>query len=221
MKVDQNGLAEIDFCVALGHTPYGVIRRVLTPRWYPFLLFHSLISSFQSYPLKLYWLIIGTNIQSRRKLNLVWLCLMFSYPIPAVMSTSFATCSLSWKPAPKSLALPAAFSYPWLPFVYFWFQVLGPLPKTQTTSSFRITTNTGETNILGSANKLKVVHLSIAKITGQPARKLTAMGCWFASTCPAWMEVLLGKILTPSISFGDNLAAQLIHAWCHGMWMTN
>jgi hypothetical protein len=54
MKVDQNGLAEIDFCVALGHTPYGVIRWVLTPRWYPFLLFHSLISSFQSYPLKLY-----------------------------------------------------------------------------------------------------------------------------------------------------------------------
>ena len=23
MKVDQNGLVEINFCVALGHTPYG------------------------------------------------------------------------------------------------------------------------------------------------------------------------------------------------------
>jgi hypothetical protein len=23
MKVDQNGLVEIDFCVALGNTPYG------------------------------------------------------------------------------------------------------------------------------------------------------------------------------------------------------
>ena len=29
LKVDQNGLLEIDFGVALGNTSYGVIRRVL------------------------------------------------------------------------------------------------------------------------------------------------------------------------------------------------
>ena len=27
LKVDQDGLVEIDFCVALGHTPYGVLPR--------------------------------------------------------------------------------------------------------------------------------------------------------------------------------------------------
>ena len=28
LKVDQNGLLEIDFCVVLGNTPYGVCRQV-------------------------------------------------------------------------------------------------------------------------------------------------------------------------------------------------
>ena len=27
LKVDQNGLLEIDFCVALGHTPYPICSR--------------------------------------------------------------------------------------------------------------------------------------------------------------------------------------------------
>ena len=36
MKVDQNELVEIDFCVALGNTLYGVIRRVSAACWHPF-----------------------------------------------------------------------------------------------------------------------------------------------------------------------------------------
>ena len=38
LKVDQDGLLEIDFCVTLGNTPYGVIKRISAAlSWYPFL----------------------------------------------------------------------------------------------------------------------------------------------------------------------------------------
>lgn len=36
LKVDQNGLLEIDFCVALGNTPYGIWTRVASVKgWCP------------------------------------------------------------------------------------------------------------------------------------------------------------------------------------------
>ena len=63
---------------------------------------------------------------------------------------------------------------------------------------------------LKHSQKLTGAHLSITRITGQRAQRHTDMECSFAYTCPGFMKILQGKILTRSRSFGGNLGAGLI-----------